>query len=288
MLSMRCSRRVVAVFAVLIASLPFAVTDLSAAVANLTNLVGPNSPPLADTPGNGFPNAATDTAIGLNRVNDTVTITSPWTCNGSSVKNQITLSDPDMSGRFLRGSRFSENLGKTQRITITGFDGSGEPTQFLFEELTGSSVTRSGVGTLISSQNNGVYDTMELSQTGGGILATLSFSYFNTGNGNSPNFVSFPWGQTAALGGKSACAGGNPQVFLPVASNGHVIFDLDGNGSPDPDLFPSPLIAPSGIAAVPALAPAGAALLAAALLAVAVRHLRRVAGEPAGSGPRGA
>jgi hypothetical protein len=247
-------------------------------VVEPTNLVGPNSPPLADTPGNGTPNPLTDTPIGLTRNDDTVTITSPWTCNGKSVKNQILLSNPDNQGRFRTASRFSENLGKTQQVTITNFDSAGEPTGFAYEELTSGVPGRTGIGTLISSHNNGIYDTLELSETGGGVLATLSLETFNTTNSNSPNYISFPWAQTAALGGKTACNGSNPQVFLPVASNGHIIFDLDGNGVPDPDLFDSPVVAATGIASVPALAPLGLTLLAALLLVAAVRMLRRESG----------
>jgi hypothetical protein len=261
-----------------VAGFVVALPLFAVAVAQPTNLVGPNSPPLADTPGNGAPNRQADTPIGLSRTGDTVTITSPWTCNGASVKNQILLSNPDNLGRFRTASRFSENLGKTQQVTITNFDSAGEPIGFAFEELTSGVPGRTGIGTLISAHNNGVYDTLELSQTGGGVLATLSLETFNTADSNSPNYISFPWAQTAALGGKTACNGSNPQVFLPVASNGHIIFDLDGNGVPDPDVFSSPLVAAQAIAAVPTLAPLGLALLAAFLLAAAVRLLRRESG----------
>jgi len=243
------------------------------------NMVGPNSLPLADTPGSGVPNPATDTKLGLTRTGNTVTITSPWTCNPSSVKNQITLSNPDTHGRFQTVSRFSENLNKTQQVTITSFDASGEPTGFLFEEIpkTGPPPVRTGMGTLISSHNNGIYDTLELQQPGGGVLATLSLDLFSS-NGSSANYISFPWGQTATLGGKPDCGGANPQVFLPVATNGHIVFDLSGTGSPDPDLFQSPLVAPAGIVAVPTLAPLGLAVLAGGLLTAAVRWLRRESG----------
>jgi hypothetical protein len=260
------------------ASLPLAAINTS---QNPTHLLGPHNPPLVDTPGNGVPSPGTDTTIGLSRTNDTVTITSPWTCNPSSVKNQITLSNPDMQGRFRTASRFSENLNKTQQVTVTGYDTNGEPTQFLFEELSGKTPGRTGMGTLISSHNDGVYDTLELQQVGGGVLATLSLEDFNTGGGSTPNYVSIPWAQTATLGGKTACNGSNPQVFLPVASNGRIVFDLDGNGVPDPDVYESPVIVSSSIAAVPTLAPVGLTLLAAALLLGAIRLLRRES-APAG------
>jgi hypothetical protein len=240
-----------------------------------TNLVGPNSPPLADTPGLGTPNPATDTPIGLGRTGTTITITSPWTCNGNSVKNQFLLSNPDNLGRYRTVSRFSENLDKTQQVTITNYDAGGEPIGFQYQEIANSVVGRTGIGTLISSQNNGIYDTLELQTSGGEVLTTLSLSTFNTPNSSTPNYISFPWAQTAVLGGKTACSGSNPQVFLPVASNGHIIFDLDGNGVPDPDLFTSPQVAPLGIAAVPTLAPIGLVLLAGLLLTAAVRLLRR-------------
>jgi hypothetical protein len=271
MITMRLRLVAAIAFAGFVVSLPL----LAAIVAEPTNLVGPNSPPLADTPGSGAPNPSADALIGLSRNGNTVTITSPYTCNPGSVKNQILLSNPDNAGRFRTASRFSENLNKTQQVTITNFDSAGEPIGFAFEELTSGVPGRTGIGTLISSHNNGIYDTLELSQTGGGVLATLSLETFNTTNSNSPNYISFPWGQTAALGGKTACNGTNPQVFLPVASNGHIIFDLDGNGAPDPDLFDSPPVAAQGIATVPTLAPFGLALLAAFLLAAAVRLLRR-------------
>jgi hypothetical protein len=289
------SRRAALALAACILALLLTAPSASAAIATFTNMLGPNSEPLADTTGEGQPDPANDTMLGLSRAGNTVTITSPYTCNPTSIKNQITLSNPNGNGVFQTVSRYSENLNKTQRITITGFNQAGEPNGFLFEELVGNPptgpVVRTGMGTLLSSHNDGVYDTLELTAPGGGVLTTISLTTFDTqpGAGGLPNYISLPWGQTAALGGHTACNGSNPQVFVPIASNGHIIADLNGDGAPDPDLFASPLVAAQvSVAQVPTLTPVALSLLALLLLVAAFRLLRRVSGGAAGSGMLGA
>jgi hypothetical protein len=255
----------------------------------VTGMISPSNPVLADTPGAGVPGPS-DTPITLTRVNNTVTVNGPWTCtNGTGTNNLLQLSNPKggPGGPFQTVTRYNTKQNITQVITITTYDVHNDPTQFTYTEYTGNTTTgtpvRSGIGTLTSSQNTFVYDTLELQQNGGGLNTTVSFLYFNNGFGNLANFLSIPWGQVASLGGKTtACAGGNPQVFVPVASNGRIMWDLNGDNVPDPDLFSSPVVAPQSVAIVPALGPLGIALLAGLLLVVALRWLRR---ETIGSTP---
>jgi hypothetical protein len=241
--------------------------------------VGPNNPPLVDSPGLGFP-SPTDAAISLTRAMDTVTIGSPWNC--SNQKNTFMLGAKNGNGVFTQVTRSTGGSPvRSQVVTITGFNTQGEPTGFLFQDFIGGTLNQSGNATLISSHNNGIYDTLELS--GGSLNMNVTFIYFPNGEG-VPNFISIPWSQAELLGAKSACDGsGDPQVFVPLTANGRIGFDLDGNGAPDPDLFQSPVLAPRqvSVAQVPALGAFGVALLAGGLLVAGLRFLRRASSLPA-------
>jgi hypothetical protein len=247
-------------------------------VINPGPFVGPNHPPLVDSAGLGYPTPS-DSAISLTRVNDTVTIGSPWNC--SNQKNSFTLGAMNGDGVFTQVTRSTGGSPlRTQVVTINGFNQQGEPTSFLFQDFIGKTLNQSGTATLISSHNNGVYDTLELS--GGSLNMNVTFIYFPNGEG-VPNFISIPWSQAELLGAKSACNGsGDPQVFVPLTTGGRIGFDLDGNGAPDPDLFQSPVLAPAqvSVAQVPALGAFGVALLAGGLLVAGLRFLRRASYLP--------
>ena len=241
-------------------------------------LVGPNNPPLVDSPGLGFPSPS-DSAISLTRAMDTVTIGSPWNCTNQ--KNTFTLGAKNGNGVFTQVTRSTGGSPlRTQVVTINGFNTQGDPTSFLFQDFIGNTLNQSGTATLISSHNNGIYDTLELS--GGSLNMNVTFIYFPNGQG-VPNFISIPWSQAELLGAKSACNGsGDPQVFVPLTTGGRIGFDLDGNGAPDPDLFQSPVLAPAqvSVAQVPALGAFGVALLAGGLLVAGLRFLRRASYLP--------
>ncbi len=249
------------------------VTAAAVIQINPGPFVGPDHPPLVDSAGLGYPSPS-DSPISLTRVNDTVTIGSPWNC--SNQKNTFSLGAKNGNGVFTQVTRSTGGTPvRSQVVTITGFNTQGEPTSFLFQDYIGAALNQSGTATLVSSHNNGVYDTLELS--GGSLNMNVTFIYFPNGEG-IPNFISIPWSQAEMLGAKSACDGsGDPQVFVPLTAGGRIAFDLDGNGVPDPDLFQSPVIAPAQapIAQVPALGAFGVALLAGGLLLAALRLLRR-------------
>jgi hypothetical protein len=243
--------------------------------------VGPNHPPLIDSTGSGFPNAD-DHALSITRSGNVLTLNSPWDCGNQ--KNLFTLSDK-VGSFYQTVSRTSGGSGpaRTQVIHVTAFDPFGNPTAFSFTQ-SGGPTTLTGTGTLLSSHNNGIYDTMQITETAGGSLNTLvNFIYFPNGEGLS-EFISIPWGQAEMIGAKNTCGGStNPQVYLPLTGDGHVILATNGT-SPDPDLLGSPVVAPlfAPTPPVPALAPIGLALLAGLMLVAALRFLRRTT-EPQSS-----
>jgi len=240
-----------------------------------SNMISPTNPILVGPQGT-LQSSNQNQSIGLTRVNNVITITSPWTCNGASNKNKVTLSNPSQAtGRFQTATRFSENLNKSQAFTILQYDAQGNPIQFRYDEFAGVTETRTGIGTLLSSQNNFVYDTLEIQSTTG-INTTVNFLAFPLG-GNQ--FLSIPWSQLASLGGKTTdCTGQNPQAYVPVTPAGHIVFDLDGNGSPDVDLYQSPALAAATVGNIPTLGPMGLVALATLLLGFAIYWLRRESG----------
>jgi hypothetical protein len=169
---------------------------------------------------------------------NTITVPSQWACEPGPT-NLITLSSPDGSGRYRVATR--QNGLLTQTMTITGFNG-GFPNTFQLVETSGSSTTASGSLALIDANSDGIFESASVS---GSISAMISFVF--TPNGD---YISIPWSQASALHIDIAttCAGHVPQVLIPLADTNNdgrgdsVVFDLDGNGVADANLFAGPIM----------------------------------------------
>lgn len=194
--------------------------------------------------GPAFPIMAGSEGIVPTRSGNTISIDTPWTC-GETAASSFTLSNPDGSGRYRTVSRDIGSL--EQSLTVTGFSG-GTPSEFLHEESAGS-ISNTTTITMVDDNLDGNFEAVRLT---GLRNVTLSFVY-------SGNSVSFPWAQASAIGfNTDSCAGTIPQAWIPLAdTNGDgngdaIVFDLDGNGVADADVYAGPSM---GVFAVPAMGP---------------------------------
>ena len=123
-------------------------------------MVGPLSPPLIDTNGDGRPSQG-DTPIGLARSGNTVTITSPWDCVTGDGDNVIRFTQPDSSGRFRTAARTS--VAGTQSLDLTAFSSNGFPSAFAFTQR--GARKRTGTGTLLDANHDGIVDGVQGNET---------------------------------------------------------------------------------------------------------------------------
>lgn len=197
--------------------------------------------------GPSFPALAGSDNIVPTRSGNAVTIPTRWSCSGAA-SSVISLSNPS-GGRFMTMSRTNGALQQSATITSVV---NGAPTQFSYAQLRGASTTSSGAIALRDTNLDGVLDGASFS---GNVSGAISFAFTP-----DSNYVSIPWAQASALGVDTSpdCGGAVPQVWIPLAdTNGDgrgdaIVFDLDGNGVADPDLFTSP---PIVVAPVPAMGP---------------------------------
>jgi hypothetical protein len=211
-------------------------------------LVGPANPILADINGNG-PDPG-DLNVTPQFSNATLYLTTAFSC-GTQENTSVGLSAPDGSGRFTSASR--QNSFRSQTISVTG-SSAGAATNFAYTERDGSGVRASGMGVLLDLNGDGRFDTLSIS---GNISATINLVF-------TPDsaFVSIPLSQMALLGASSSkCGLGRvPQIWVPLSDttgNGRgdtIIFDLNGDGIPDPQFFRSPRLGGLGVPATGNLA----------------------------------
>jgi hypothetical protein len=205
--------------------------------------VGPNFPIVIDTDGDGEPSAA-DTPITLERAGARIVVRSPWDGNGGDSDNVIEL-DQLASGKYTGGSRQSDR--GVQRLDITGFAGGGA-NQVRFQGPEGE-----GTGGLRDQNDDGVFDVLTGGRPGGPAFA-FSLVKADADDDGHADYVSVPWSQASLLGvdkgdGVGPGTGGtDPQIWVPLAdtdSDGvpdSVVFDLNGDGIPDPDLQSGPAL----------------------------------------------
>ena len=243
-------------------------------VAQANRMVSPQTPILLDN-GDGQPGAG-DTPINptLGGIS-TLELPRTFSC-GTQANNTVTLGSADGSGRFRTGTR--TNNSRTQAVNITGTAGGGA-TQFTLTETLAGVVRAQGTGTVLDSNGDGVGDSFSIAGTRGSALVSMVFT-------PTSSYVSIPASQAAMLGARQGrCGPAVGQIFVPLAdTNGDgrgdtIIFDLDGNGVPDPQFYMSP---PLGGASVPTMNSTGLAVLTLLLGATGVWYLgrRRLDGDP--------
>ena len=217
--------------------------------ASPSRMLGPNNPLIIDTDGDGLASPG-DQTVGVSRMGNAVTVDSPWDCTPGDGDNVFDLVNPDGNGRFQTARRNWD--GGSQLITITGVANNGSPTTFAFTETKGRKI-RTGTGELLDSNKDGVTDGFSGTETvPDGSLApasvfSVSLVQSDTNADGNPDYLSFPWSQASALGvnAMDTCGPGgqDPQVWIPMADtnndgiNDGLVFDLDGNGVGDTDLF---------------------------------------------------
>jgi hypothetical protein len=196
----------------------------------------------------------------------TVQLPTTFSC-GTQPNTTVTLGSADGSGRFRSAGRV--NNGRNQVVNITGSIGAAA-TQFSLTETLGTSVRASGTGTLVDSNGDGAADSMSISGTKGSAVVSFVFTPSST-------YASIPVAQAFLLGARQGrCGPAVGQIWVPLAdTNGDgrgdaVVFDLDGNGIPDPQFFTSP---PVGALGVPTTNTWGLALLTLLLGAAGVWYL---------------
>lgn len=206
-------------------------------------------------------------------------LTSPWDCNAANANNTFAFSGGPPHNRVARSSR-------GQAVNVTAATG-GAATAFGYAD--GSR----GVGTasLEDANSDGVFDTI----VGDGMRRgttpvnfTLALQLMDNDKDGNPDHASVPWAEVNALGllgNGDGCNDTEPQAWVPLAdtdSDGKpdaVVFDLDGNGTADPQFYRSPRLVP---AAVPAVNWSGLLLLALLLVSLAAWAMtRREAVRPA-------
>ena len=219
--------------------------------------LGPNSPALLDIDASGGPGPGDLSAVPTLSGNQ-ASLVGPWetTCfDPDPPSNVLTLSNPQAgTGIFQTISRGAE------QGTVGGFIAGNRPTQVSILDD-----SRSGTGTLLDSNADGAFDSVQGSEPGGSLNFTSSLVYADiTGDGKS-DYVSVPWGPLVPMfllfrmPFTTGEPGSLPQVWLPLADTNadgtpdSVAFDLDGDGNPDPQFFMGPALAgppivPSGLA----------------------------------------
>jgi hypothetical protein len=200
-----------------------------------------------------FPIVAGSDNITPTRSGTSVTVHNRWSCGAAT--EVLNLSNPDSTGHFLTESRVVGS--RTQSVTFGGIV-AGAPHEFTVDETAGGALlTRTRVE-LVDQNSDGATDGAVLS---GKRSAAVSFAYTP-----DSNYISIPWAQASAVGIDTTpdCGGAVPQIWIPLAdTNGDgrgdsIVLDLDGNGAPDPDELPGPVVV---VPAVPSMGPIGRLIL---------------------------
>lgn len=227
--------------------------------------------------GPAFPIVAGGEQIVPIRVGNTVYYPTVWSC-GDIASHRLTLLNPDGTGRFRTMTRQLGSLH--QDLTITALSGSGAPQQFVLTERRNGIPVNTTTANMVDLNSDGVMDSITFT---GQYNATISLVY-------SGDRVSIPWSEASTLDIDTtyACGGTLPQVWFPLAdTNGDgrgdaVVFDLDGNGVADGDVYAGPMVAAPS---VPVMGPLARLLLMLTLGAIGTwfvsRHRSDAPGTPA-------
>ncbi len=164
----------------------------SAATGPITNMLGPNDPAVVDV--NGLQTATPGgTAAMPDRSGTQLSLSNPW----SDLPVTGTLCAYDSVKAKYAGICRTTPSGLTQSITITGFNGSGNPTQFAYNE-TGNLYPQNGSATLVDQNGDGIWDGIRI--TGGTGSVTIPFVYVDTNGDGYADYISIPWADAALVG----------------------------------------------------------------------------------------
>lgn len=231
-----------------------------------SKMVGPQFPILVDGNGNG-PGAGDTPFLPRMGGANVLQIPSVFSC-GTQPNNVIALSNPD-GGKFKTFTR--SNDGRTQVLSVTNTSGN-QALGFSGSESVGNNMLAQGGAAVVDGNGDGKVDGLSISGTNGSMFISLVFTPDN-------GYVSIPVAQAMMLGAKQgACGPAFSQIWVPLAdTNGDgigdaIVFDLDGDGIPDPWFFISP---PIGAIGVPTTNNLGLALLAMILGGTGVWYLGR-------------
>jgi hypothetical protein len=258
-------------------TLPLAVTAMMTGPFAATTsaqpgqrMVGPRFPVLIDTNGDGLPSpsdAPTGTQV---TSSNTLVVSSPVTCD-SQPNTTLTFSGSS-GGRYTTISRTGGF--RTQSLTVSGAGGS--VSQLQYSERIGNTTTGQGTANLMDANRDGAVDTIAVS----GEVNTMISLVFTPDS----SYASIPASQAALIGARGRSCASIPQIWVPLAdTNGDgrgdaVVFDLDGNGLRDDNLWNSP---PLGAPGVPATNTFGLVLLTILLGAIAIWYLGQRRDDPA-------
>jgi hypothetical protein len=242
---------------------------------------------LMDTSGNGQPGSGDD-PLAPSRAGTALTMNSNLlNCNTSDSDHTGQL--VDLQGGIYQGVERNSDFGRHQALRANSVINGNQATGFNFEERTSPTgpLVGQGSGDLEDGDSDGAFETFDANgSTNAGKSVNISTNLvFGDRNGDgNPDHVSIPWALASQLGvdtSDGCSAGGSggtdPQVFIPMADTNQdgrpdsVVPDLDGNGSPDPDLLRSP---PLVAAAVPTMNTWWLATLGIGLMLMALRRLR--------------
>jgi hypothetical protein len=206
-------------------------------------MVGPNSPILIDVDNNG-PSAG-DAQATPQQSGTQLQVPKQFSCQ-SQQNTAITLGGTDSAGHFTSFSR--NNDFRFQTLGVTNCAG-GTATGFVYTEVDPRGIRAQGTGTFVDTNADGQADTFMVS---GNVSAMVNLVF-------TPNnkYVSIPLSQQALLGGATARCGITtvPQIWVPLADTDRdgrgdsVVFDLNGDGVPDPQFCKSPKLAGIGVPA---------------------------------------
>jgi hypothetical protein len=247
-------------------------------------MVGPNAPIVVDTDGDGIPEPGSDVRIVPTfDGQQTLTVPNPWEQCGPGTHNQITMTGgPPFTG----GTRNHDT--ETESVQATEYDGV-RPTDFtMFVDR--PTTDKNGTAGVVDENNDGIYDAFQGAGTGG-INFLLDFVYADTTGDGWGDYVSIPWSQASALGvdKTDGCGPGpnnsDPQIFVPLADTtgdglpDSIVLDLDGNGLPDQQFRPGPIMGAAAAVAldttnIPTLGEWGAILAMAGLAVAAWMQIR--------------
>jgi len=205
-----------------------AVTPSTLAVAtnaSPSGLLGPNAPALIDTNGNGQPDA-NDFAVVPLRHGNTMSLVTPWDCNGTNNNSDLTLLKSESSTKF--DGLLHENGPENQVVHFTQFlNGAPVGGEMAVSDdcpttCDGALITGRGTARLRDQNGDGAFDGWEAAGSNSGEPVRFSMDFVQT-NG----FISIPWAAASLIGvpASPSCGGPLPQVFIPMA-------DFDGDGVP--------------------------------------------------------